>query len=475
MKVKELTERTGTYKPYEDPNAKGPNGEALLVDLRGRVGYWKQQGRARNFIAYDPKAQQSTTVDQPEPDALTAMQGTPMSDPGSPEAQKALTRTLLSLLPGIGTALDVEDAIAAAKKGELGDAATASVFAALGLIPVVGAPGRAALKAAKEFVQNTPGFLQRAKGIKPAPARVDPPLDPAPGSVAAHRAQIDKAYPPPATGSSGRVEPQLGNTATTGANRLDPRVDPPPIKPEADPARIATLAGVTTAAGTAGKLAGKGDEVSDIARVANASDTTADAGRAARAADDVPTATVAKTADEVPAAASAARTAGKGDDVADASRATNKVDDAAAAGKRSDDIKGAAPVAAAGGRLASKADNVADAGKLTRAQRAAIAGGAAAGAAGIGYLANKPNSAADSTGQAAMPADKPNLDTLSFGQAFAQARRLAAQQGRAGQGQFTWRGKQYQTNIEGEPYVAADQQIKINESDLLFRIKSLIK
>lgn len=541
MKVKELTERTGTYKPYEDPKAKGPEGEPLFVDPRGQVGYWKQQGRARNFIAYDPKAQVAATPDPYAIDygaAATNMQGTPTTDPSSPEAQKSLNRILLGLLPGVGTALDIDDAITAAKKGDLGDAAAASVFAVLGLVPLAGAPTRAALKAAKDFIKLNPKFLQRAQGAKPTPARVEPALDPAPGTLPAARAQVDRAYPPTG-GTAGRVEtPPLGNTPATGANRLDPRVEPPMVKPEADPARIAALAGVTTAAGTAGKLAGKGDEVADIARLSGAADTATDAGRvvraadevpsaataarsadnavdtgrATRAADDVPTATVAKAADDVPAAttaarstddaadaakatrasddvptaaaggASAARVVSKGDEVADASRVTRASDDAAdtaKAGKRADDVKDAAPVAAAGGRLASKADDVADAGKLTRAQRAAIAGAAAVGAGGAGYLASRPDAASSgssaATGQAAKPADRPNLDTLSFGQAFAQARRLAAQQGSAGQGQFTWRGQKYQTNIAGEPYVPAGQQIKINEVDELTAIKKLLK
>ena len=64
---------------------------------------------------------------------------------------------------------------------------------------------------------------------------------------------------------------------------------------------------------------------------------------------------------------------------------------------------------------------------------------------------------------------------MSFGQAFAAARKAADAQGVGPTGQFTWKGKQYQTNRQGEPYVPMNKQtpISISEQQVdnsLFRI-----
>lgn len=49
-------------------------------------------------------------------------------------------------------------------------------------------------------------------------------------------------------------------------------------------------------------------------------------------------------------------------------------------------------------------------------------------------------------------------DDMSFGQAFRAARSAAG----GGDGQFTWRGKQYQTNLANEPYIPASRQRVVN-------------
>lgn len=58
-------------------------------------------------------------------------------------------------------------------------------------------------------------------------------------------------------------------------------------------------------------------------------------------------------------------------------------------------------------------------------------------------------------------------DSMSFGQAFAAARKKAAEAGSASTGQFTWRGKQYQTNVKGEKYVPMSKQRKVSEETIL--------
>ena len=49
-------------------------------------------------------------------------------------------------------------------------------------------------------------------------------------------------------------------------------------------------------------------------------------------------------------------------------------------------------------------------------------------------------------------------DDMSFGQAFKAARSAAG----GGDGQFTWRGKQYQTNLANEPYIPVSRQRVVN-------------
>ena len=56
---------------------------------------------------------------------------------------------------------------------------------------------------------------------------------------------------------------------------------------------------------------------------------------------------------------------------------------------------------------------------------------------------------------------------MTFGQAFAAARKKAAEAGSASTGQFTWRGKQYQTNTKGEKYVPMSKQKKVSEETIL--------
>lgn len=190
MKISEIILERGappTYTDYTDPSAKGPNGEKLVVNGQGQVGYFKQQGRSTSFVAYDPKAQSAkpaAATSEPDPyaidysDAMTGMQGTPSSEPVSPEKAAAVQRVLLSFVPGIGTALDVKDAIEAASKGEYGEAAASSAFALLGLLPVVGAPTARAIAAAKNFARANPKVVQAMKGKEAAPAAKSTPATP---------------------------------------------------------------------------------------------------------------------------------------------------------------------------------------------------------------------------------------------------------------------------------------------------------
>ena len=76
------------------------------------------------------------------------------------------------------------------------------------------------------------------------------------------------------------------------------------------------------------------------------------------------------------------------------------------------------------------------------------AGAAAAGAVAGSALGN--NDIVDANTAMAAPTTAPaNMDDSSFGKAFAAARK---QHGGPG-GKFTWRGKEYQTNVKGEKYV----------------------
>jgi len=279
MKISEIILERGappTYTDYTDPSVKGPNGEKLVVNKQGQVGYFKQQGRSTSFVAYDPKAQAAkpaAATSEPDPyaidysDAMTGMQGTSSSEPVSPEKAAAVQRLFLSFIPGIGTALDVKDAIEAASKGEYGEAAASSAFALLGLLPVVGAPTARAIAAAKNFARTNPKIIQamQAKKAGGATSRVDPPLDPAPGSQAAIRAQVDKSYP---AGQAGRADPPMGNTASTAstAGRADPPMNP--AGTAADPGKRASAA-----LGAGGVAAGVGmaNTGGDAAQAAKAS------------------------------------------------------------------------------------------------------------------------------------------------------------------------------------------------------------
>jgi hypothetical protein len=61
---------------------------------------------------------------------------------------------------------------------------------------------------------------------------------------------------------------------------------------------------------------------------------------------------------------------------------------------------------------------------------------------------------------AAAPANQPitNWDALSFGEAFKEARSIQGGNG----GVFLWRGKEYQTSIKGEKYIAPSELTRIN-------------
>jgi len=59
---------------------------------------------------------------------------------------------------------------------------------------------------------------------------------------------------------------------------------------------------------------------------------------------------------------------------------------------------------------------------------------------------------------------KGEYDDMSFGDAFAAARKKAKTQGSESTGQFEYKGKKYQTNVKGEKYVPMSKQTKVNES-----------
>ena len=60
--------------------------------------------------------------------------------------------------------------------------------------------------------------------------------------------------------------------------------------------------------------------------------------------------------------------------------------------------------------------------------------------------------------------DKPNYDNMTFGQAFAAARKAAAEKGAQSTGRFEYKGKEYQTNVKGEKYVSRAKQTAVGES-----------
>jgi hypothetical protein len=68
------------------------------------------------------------------------------------------------------------------------------------------------------------------------------------------------------------------------------------------------------------------------------------------------------------------------------------------------------------------------------------------------------------------PSELPKIDVpakqtpSSFGAAFKAAREKATEMGKPSTGQFEYKGKQYQTNIKGEKYVAPSKQTKVDTS-----------
>lgn len=105
-----------------------------------------------------------------------------------------------------------------------------------------------------------------------------------------------------------------------------------------------------------------------------------------------------------------------------------------------------------------------------------IAAGGATAVAGLAGLAmlsggkkaetEKPTSSVSPAPQSSVsPAPKPKQDDMTFGQAFKKAREMS---GGKSTGQFTWHGKEYQTNIQGkgtatkpqEKYIAPKLQTK---------------
>ena len=269
MKISEIVLERGspsTYTDYTDPSVKGPNGEKLVVNRQGQVGYFKQQGRGTSFVAYDPKAQSAkpaaTTASEPDPyaidygDAMTNMQGAPTAEPVDPEKAAAVQRVLLSFVPGIGTALDVKDAIEAASKGEYGEAAASSAFALLGLIPIVGAPTARAIAAAKNFVKANPKVVQAMQGkgaaapkpsatTPPAAARAEPTVPPA--------APKPSATTPPA---AARAEPTVPPAAAAGKVEPVSPTAPKPSAPAAKPAPDPVIQKGQAALGVGGVAAG---------------------------------------------------------------------------------------------------------------------------------------------------------------------------------------------------------------------------
>ena len=61
-------------------------------------------------------------------------------------------------------------------------------------------------------------------------------------------------------------------------------------------------------------------------------------------------------------------------------------------------------------------------------------------------------------------ADSSSNDSMTFGQAFNAARKAAAEKGAESTGRFTWKGKEYQTNVKGEKYVSRSKQTAVGES-----------
>jgi hypothetical protein len=80
-----------------------------------------------------------------------------------------------------------------------------------------------------------------------------------------------------------------------------------------------------------------------------------------------------------------------------------------------------------------------------------------------------PNKISSVPDKSAPVADKPGIsqtttnpvEPKNFGQAFSAARKAAAQKSSSSIGKFTYKGKDYQTNIKGEKYVSQTKQIDV--------------
>jgi hypothetical protein len=423
-----------------------------------------------------------------------------------------LARIIASFIPGISSIADTYDAIQAAKSGQYGDAALSSVLALLGLVPFAGVTK----SAVSNFLKTNPKLAQQITGkaaqvddlaaAKPATARA-PDVPPAATRApevppAATRApEVPPAATrapevPPATARAPEVPPaatrasEVPPAATRAPDEISPsqavrdfqKVQAAPTEIE----RLKTLAGIKSAdaAADVASKASKADDVKPVAPVA----------QAASKADDVkpvaPVAQAASKADDVKPVAPAAQAASKVDDVA---KQAGKVDDAPKLSTAQKVAAGGAAAAAVGGtamlaRTASpgavsttQAANTVPNAAMTQATSAGLSTNAQSdkNEPSTTTQSDKPGSAqAASTGQSAatsQPAAQtaPNLDSMSFNQAFAAARKAATAAGHPSTGQFTWKGKKYQTNVQGEPYVSMSKQTPVNiaeQQNDLYRI-----
>lgn len=340
-------------------------------------------------------------------------------------------RLIISFFPGISSVYDARDAIDAARRGEYGDAAMSSAFALLGLVPLVGA-GKAGAQqvssAVKNFISKTPLANKAAATAAKAPDTL-----PAQTSQAASKA------------------PEAPPTKATQAASKAPEEPSALLGPDGKPMKSQT-------------------------------------------SQEKPTGLVG--ADGKPLASTAGPTAGAVKSAASQSDVTKGM----AAGADSAGLgKGVAP----GVKVADTPAPVKAKPIVPNAVKAGAVGGAAlGGAAMLGAMsdnpeqdmgAGKPTPATDktksdqTTSKTTTKADQtaskdvtkpeptttskttaPNIDSMSFNQAFAAARKAADAQGVGPTGQFTWRGKQYQTNRQGEPYVPMNQQTPVQISEMVF-------
>ena len=203
---------------------------------------------------------------------------------------------------------------------------------------------------------------------------------------------------------------------------------------------LSALKGVLGAGKSADELAAAGKS----ADAATGGNIVTDTGQLGRGRDAGTQARISAAADENPAVRQA------NDPFNLAQGAARQGDDAAAA--------------ASGGTAAARTGGFAADAKpaLTQTQRRAAGVAAAGGAAAIGgaMLAGG-DSKTQAAGQQGGAPSQADIDKMSFGQAFAAARKAAKAAGHESTGQFTWKGKQYQTNVQGEPYVPMNQQKKV--------------